>query len=39
MTTDVYSRWYRAFQAYNRAQNPAFKAIWACVMNELYKEF
>lgn len=39
MTTDVYSRWYRAFQAYNRAKSPAFQAIWLNVMNELQKGF
>jgi len=32
-------RWYNAYQAYNRAQNPEFKAFWLKVMQELRKGF
>lgn len=32
-------RWYNAYRAYNRAQNPAFKAFWLNVMQELRKDF
>lgn len=32
-------RWYNAYQAYRRAQNPAFKEFWFGVMKHLSKEF
>lgn len=32
-------RWYNAYGAYNRAQNPAFKDYWFKVMQHLRKEF
>lgn len=39
MQVDVYSRWYRAYTAYNRAQNPLFKAYWLSVMDHIKKDF
>lgn len=39
MTTDVYSRWYRAYSAYTRAQNPEFKNYWWGVMQKLQENF
>jgi len=39
MQVDVYSRWYRAYRAYQNAQNPAFKKIWMSVMNHLKEDF
>lgn len=33
------ARWYSAYQAYNRAQNPAFKEYWLGVMTHFRKEF
>lgn len=36
---DQYTRWYSAYQAYNRAQNPTFKEYWLKVMNHFRKEF
>lgn len=32
-------RWYNAYGAYNRAQNPEWKAFWLGVMQHLSKEF
>lgn len=32
-------RWYNAYQAYRRAQNPAFKEFWYGVMKHLSKQF
>ena len=31
-------RWYNAYQAYNRAQNPKFKAFWFKVMQYLQED-
>jgi hypothetical protein len=31
-------RWYSAYQAWKRAQNPKFKAYWAGVMSHFSKE-
>jgi len=38
-SVDVYSRWYRAYIAHARAQNPQFKKIWQSVMDHLEKDF
>ena len=32
-------RWYNAYQAYNRAQNPDFKKFWYGIMKHLQKDF
>ena len=32
-------RWFSAYQAWKRAQNPAFKEYWAGVMEHFRKEF
>jgi hypothetical protein len=32
-------RWFSAYQAWKRAQNPEWKAYWLKVMNHLQKEF
>lgn len=34
-----YTRWYSAYQAYQRAQNPAFKEYWLGVMDHLRAQF
>ena len=34
-----YSRWYSAYQAYNRAQNPQWKEFWLGVMDHLRAQF
>lgn len=34
-----YTRWFSAYQAYNRAQNPVFKDYWLKVMQHFQKEF
>jgi hypothetical protein len=39
MMRSAESRWYSAYQAYNRAQNPTFKEYWLKVMNHFRKEF
>ena len=39
MQVDVYSRWYRAYCAYQNAKNPAFKKIWQSVMDFHKKDF
>lgn len=33
------SRWYSAYQAWQRAENPAFKKYWQSVMDHFRKEF
>ena len=32
-------RWYSAYQAYNRARNPEFKALWLKIMEQLLDGF
>lgn len=32
-------RWFSAYQAWKRAQNPEFKEFWLGVMKHLQKEF
>lgn len=39
MMRTAYDRWFSAYQAYKRAQNPVFKEYWANVMAHFRKEF
>lgn len=34
-----YTRWYSAYQAYQRAKNPVFKEYWYGIMKHFQKEF